>query len=228
MTTYPNGYGTPPQQLTIAEVAAKHPKLNPEFLRRVLAMMVGCPNPLGIGGGARSSAAQEVLFRSRYVAYTVPPGIRWDGSYWRKKDGVASAAPPGSSYHEDDIAGGALAVDMIGDLVWMKAACAGYGLREFSTVNSEPWHVQPAEIPASRSKWDGTPITATPPPTEDDDMPRFIYIAKPPASRAGQPWLVVADADVRAAISSDTTRGMEEVTIDDPDQYDNLRKCAGV
>ncbi len=171
MSTYPDGWATPPRQLTIDEITARHAKSNPEFLRRVMAMMVDCPTSLGIGESSRSSAQQEAVFRQRYVAYTSPPGIQWDGAWWRKKPGVASAAPPGSSYHEDDVPGGSLAVDMIGDLKWMKAACASYGLREFSEVNSEPWHVQPAELPTGRSRWDGTPIAYFPLPGDTPPPP---------------------------------------------------------
>lgn len=235
--TYPDGWSTPPRQLTIDEVAKRHSKSNPEFLRRVMAMMVDCPTSLGIGESSRSSAQQEAVFRQRYVPYTVPPGIFWDGAWWRKKNGVAAAAPPGRSYHEDDIPGGSLAVDMIGDLKWMKAACANYGLREFSQVNSEPWHVQPAEIPTARSAWDGTPIQYIPlpsdpkPPTDDEDD--MAYLAIPPTERHGKPWLYVSSS-VRPATTFDINDGVPQRKMDDipaeyrAQQYDDLYKAAGL
>ena len=114
-----------------------------------------------------------------------------------------------------------------------------YGLHTFITAPSpEPWHMQCVEMRGYQT-WivngrrdplhlDLPGEHPTPDPDEDD-MPRFIYIAKPPnGSPADWPWLVVADATVRPAISSDTTQGLEQVVIADVGQYNNLRKAAGV
>ena len=162
-TLHPWGYGAWARRLTLAEMAERPDvaKLNPVFRDRLFAMMTAAAAEgvdLGIGGGARSSAQQERTFRARYVAHPSPPGIRWADAWWRKRPGVASAAPPGRSYHEDDMPGGALAADMIGNLEWMNANCDRFGLRHFRNVNREPWHVQPVEVPTSRSNYNGEPL----------------------------------------------------------------------
>jgi len=43
---------------------------------------------------------------------------------------------------------------------------------------------------------------------EDDDMPKHMYIAKPPVERPGQPWLLYADTDIREANSFDLQLGL--------------------
>lgn len=157
---YQWGYGTWARtDLTLDELVAKRDvaALHPEFRRRLIAMIDAARAAgvtIGIGGGARSAAAQEAMFRARYTGHLTPPGIRWAGRWWRRNPGVASAAPPGSSYHEDDIAGGALAADMTGDLAWIAANGHRWRLRDFADVNNEPWHVQPVEIPTARRDYD--------------------------------------------------------------------------
>lgn len=105
---------------------------------------------LGGGGGTRSSATQEAMFRDRYRPD--PNGeIEWNGQRWKHVKGAA-AAPPGRSFHEVG-----LAADLQGPGVnngWLKANAARFGLKEFSQVNNEPWHVQLAELPNSRSQYE--------------------------------------------------------------------------
>ena len=155
MTTFPYGYAggrrTLEQLLTIPVIR----RIDAEFRRRLFAMMQAAADSrvsLGIGGAWRSSTTQERLFRSRYEVD--PKGtVVWNGQRWRHVRG-AGAAPPGLSYHEATTAEGAcLAVDMVGDLVWMKNHCDAYGLVEFSQIGSEPWHVQPAGIPLGRRSY---------------------------------------------------------------------------
>jgi len=171
VTTFPYGYAggrrTFEQLLTISVIR----RIDAEFRRRLFAMMQAAADQkvsLGIGGAWRSSTTQERLFRARYEVS--PTGeIRWNGQRWKHVRGAA-AAPPGRSYHEATTSEGAcLAVDMVGDLGWMKAHCASYGLREFSGVNNEAWHVQPSDIPAGRSsysqdKYDPLPVWNLPTP----------------------------------------------------------------
>lgn len=184
MTTFPYGYAggrrTLEQLLTIPVIR----RLDPEFRRRLFAMMQAAADSrvsLGIGGAWRSSATQERLFRSRYEVD--PAGtIVWNGQRWKHVRGAA-AAPPGISYHESTTGeGGALAVDMVGDLGWMKQHCAGYGLIEFTDLG-EPWHVQPKEISRSRRGYsivrdDPLPVwklpTPDPTPTHPDPPPLRI------------------------------------------------------
>jgi hypothetical protein len=143
--------------LTRTELEAKETvyKLHPEFWRRFIALCefgYECGVPLGVGTGWRVQP------------YPPPPGF----------------APPGNSNHEgfpaDGWSGGAVAIDTVPDISWdwMEVNCAPYGLRTFRDVNSEPWHVQPSDIPAGRNyrtePWD-LPVWNLPGGLEEDDMP---------------------------------------------------------
>lgn len=170
MTTFPYGYRgarlTLDQYMTISVIR----RIDPEFRRRLFAMMQAAADVkvgLGIGGAWRSSTTQERLFRSRYEVDPLGP-IRWNGQRWKHVRGAA-AAPPGRSYHESTTEdGGCLAVDMVGNLAWMKANCKAYGLLEFTDLK-EPWHVQPSDVPRGRSsysdRYDPLPIWVLPTPT---------------------------------------------------------------
>lgn len=122
--------------------------LNATFRERLEAMMADNPN-VKVGGGFRSGAQQETLFKSRYSRTSEKTGVFWDGSYWKKNPGVADAAPPGLSMHEIG-----LAADLTGDLDWVQKNAHRYGLKTFADVNDEPWHVQPAELPNSRRQYE--------------------------------------------------------------------------
>ncbi len=150
--TYPVGYAGARKNRDQLNAWGEWQMLAPEFRRRLVAMFDACPNDLGIGGGGRSRAQQEALFRSRY--YPCTSGIYFDGQRWCRRSGVASAAPPGSSFHEDvPELGGAIAADLIGDIAWAGREGHRFGLKDFSDVNSEPWHFQPSELPNGRSTW---------------------------------------------------------------------------
>lgn len=106
---------------------------------------------LGPGGGTRSTERQRQMFLERYRPD--PNGkIEWNGQRWRHVSGAA-AAPPGRSMHEIG-----MAADLAGPGVnngWLKANVAKFGLKEFSNVNNEPWHVQLKEFPNSRREYEG-------------------------------------------------------------------------
>lgn len=165
--TFPYGYAGDPQgmatMLTRAQCEDKETvyKLHPEFWRRMIALMEHGYRqgvPLGVGTGWRVQPDPP------------PPGF----------------APAGNSNHEgfpaDGAHGGAVAIDTVPDVSWgwMEANLAPYGLRSFRNVNDEPWHVQPAEIPASRN-WRSEPWTLArwplpeedPMPLSDDDLERI-------------------------------------------------------
>jgi hypothetical protein len=177
VTLFPYGYRgaklSLDQHLTISVIR----RIDPEFRRRLFSMMQAAADQkvsLGIGGAWRSSTTQEKLFRSRYEV-AADGEIRWNGQRWKHVRGAA-AAPPGRSYHEATTAEGAcLAVDMVGDLQWMKTHCAAYGLREFSAVNGELWHVQPSDIPGGRGsysdRYDPLPVWNLPTPAPDPIHP---------------------------------------------------------
>jgi len=142
-------YGYNGSKISLTELKSKPDfnKLNPRFSKRLLQMMRANPN-VGIGGGTRSSASQETMFKSRYRRTEEETGIFWDGSYWEHVSGAA-AAPPGRSFHEIG-----LAADLVGDLDWMNAHAHEFGLKHFAGVNNEPWHVQPSDLPNSRKKYE--------------------------------------------------------------------------
>ena len=147
--TYPFGYakdgagvagmGT---MLTIAQLETKTTvkKLHPEFWRRYRALMEHALTQgihLGVGTGWRIQPNPP------------PPGF----------------ASPGNSNHEgfpaDGVSGGAVAIDTVCDVSWqwMEVNLKAYGLRSFKVPSStgyggsnEPWHIQPAEIPAGRMR----------------------------------------------------------------------------
>lgn len=179
MDGYLYGYGNPPSRLTLVQLEQRQTwsGLDPEFRRRLLALFDASNGTLGIGGGWRSAAQQEALFRSRYTSHDSPPGTLWLGKYWRLRPGMAPSTPPGRSYHEDSTPGGAIAADLIGNLAFGLAHGKEFGLRDLADVNDEPWHFQPIEVPTARRNHDGGPLarwplptTPTTPTTPEDDF----------------------------------------------------------
>lgn len=171
VSTYPYGYETPPKRVTVADLDGKATwsKLHPEMRRRLLAMFDAAQeadHDLGLGGGWRTDAIQLATFMARHVE--VPSGgcCVYQGKHYALKPHMAPAAPPGNSYHEPtNVDGQAFAADLIGDLTWMNANCWRFGLIHFARVNNEPWHVQPTELPRSRSKYAGQALAVWPLPT---------------------------------------------------------------
>ncbi len=145
---YSVGYGGKKVTLGAVASAPSVAKLNPKFRERLLRMIQDNPS-VGIGSGFRDPADQRTMFLGRYSKTSEKTDIFWEGSYWKKKEGVAPAAPPGFSMHEIG-----LAADLTGDLDWVQKNAAKYGLKTFGGVNGEPWHVQPAELPNSRPEYE--------------------------------------------------------------------------
>ena len=145
---YSVGYGGKKKSLAEASNIPTVSKLNPKFRERILKMMQDNP-AVGVGEGYRSSATQRQGFMQRYSKTSEKTGIFWEGSYWKKKSGVAPMTPPGMSMHEIG-----LAADLTGDLDWVQKNASKYGLKTFAGVNGEPWHVQPAELPDGRSAYE--------------------------------------------------------------------------
>jgi len=142
-------------------------KMHPTMQQRVDQLVAASGGKVGIGQGYRSSAQQEAMFRSRYRKTSSPTdksgnkNWEWDGSYWEHVSG-AQAAPPGRSMHEIG-----LAADLTGDMGWITANAARFGLKHFANMG-EPWHVQPSELPSGRSEyekagrpWGGAPMSSS-------------------------------------------------------------------
>ena len=160
----PYGYGS--NKLPISQLSSKSgfSKLHSTFQDRLKKMFADNP-AVGFGGGWRDPSYQEKMFRSRYTPTDKETNIFWDGQYWEHTSG-APAAPPGKSMHEIG-----LAADLVGDLDWVQKHAHEYGLKTFAGVNGEPWHVQPAELPNSRSEYEKQSApwgTAGAPPASPD------------------------------------------------------------
>jgi hypothetical protein len=161
-TMVPSGFGGKKTSFSAAQNRPSVTGLNSKFKERLFRMMADNPN-VGIGEGSRTEATQRQLFLSRYKKVTDggKGDVEWEGAQWKRVSG-APATPPGHSMHELG-----LAADLVGDLKWVQENASRYGLKTFESVNGEPWHVQPAELPNSRweyekggSEW-GMPSGAT-------------------------------------------------------------------
>lgn len=159
--TFPSGYGSTMLTLAKIRLRADVRLLDPEMRRRIFRLMrhawrLGIP--LGIGGAGRSSSAQRAEFMRRH--YVDPAGaISFEGRRWSRHSGMLPLAPPGRSYHEEIPPHGALAVDTVParSWGWQNANCHLFGLRHFGDVNGEPHHLQPVELPTSRSDYNANP-----------------------------------------------------------------------
>lgn len=135
--------------------ASSFKKMHPTMQQRITKMVIASGGRVGFGGGYRSTESQTQMFTSRYSVVTDQEAIKrkdydyhWNGKYWKHTSG-APAAPPGRSMHEIG-----LAADMTGDMDWIVANASKFGLKHFKSVNNEPWHVQPSELPDSRTKYE--------------------------------------------------------------------------
>jgi len=121
---------------------------------------------LYVAEGFRSLEKQRDYFFARYYRVGAATAVRYDGSYWAKRSGVAVAAVPGTSNH-----GLGIALDLWSGidssfrsaqhLAFAEIAIAE-GWVNTGTAFAEPWH------------WQGTPTSvvgagsSTPIPLEDD------------------------------------------------------------
>lgn len=164
--TYRTGYGTTRRTLADLKAWSRFADIHPEMQRRLLALMDDARVAgidLGIGGGVRTVAEQFALFDSRHNPATTGC-CHYDGKTWALVPGAAHAAPPGRSFHEPSVPlNGKLwgvAVDVVGwENGWVNAPgrLEKYGLRSFADLSGsmkEPWHLQPIELPSSRSRFD--------------------------------------------------------------------------
>lgn len=141
-------YGAP---ASIAEVKNKSgfKAMHPNMQNRLLNMMREGKGKVGFGEGIRDSKVQERMFLDRYRPD--PSGnVTYQGKQWKLVKG-AQAAPPGRSMHEIGLAADLVSTD---GHKWMNANAHRFGLKHFASVGNEPWHVQPAELPNSRRKYE--------------------------------------------------------------------------
>ena len=99
MTTYMTGYAGKTMTREQLLQWTVWQRFEPEFRRRLLALMDECiaaGKPIGIGGGWRSSEAQRSLFLSRYRVEDdndLTGDTFFEGKYWEKLPGVAAVSP---------------------------------------------------------------------------------------------------------------------------------------
>jgi hypothetical protein len=190
-TTFPYGYNS--ERLTLEQIRARPmcSRIDAEMWRRLSAMIEAAKVAgvdLGIGGAWRSASSQRGLFLDRHTVVSTGGCCGFEGKRYALKPGAAHAAPPGRSYHEESTpAGHCLAVDMLSSdgHRWMNANCETFGLKHFATVNREPWHVQPVEVPTSRTSYR---------PTLHHPLPVFALPAPPAPPQAEHPLVAVARA----------------------------------
>jgi peptidoglycan hydrolase-like protein with peptidoglycan-binding domain len=156
MTDYPTYWD---KRVTIDKIVTSRTfeGMHPTMKERVRNLIEASGGKVGLGQGLRDSTQQLQMFLSRHVPD--PSGkISYDGKQWTKLPKVAAAAPPGMSMHEIG-----LAADMTGDMGWLGDNAARFDLQTFENVNSEPWHVQPAELPRGRAAYQKKPQWGMPP-----------------------------------------------------------------
>lgn len=151
MTTYPI-YGAPNKpaprvDLDVILRCSNYTGMHPTMKERLRALMEASGGRLGWGQGVRTPQQQLQMFLARHTLD--PTGdVVWNGQHYRHTSGAA-AVPPGRSMHEIG-----LAADMVGDFGWLHDNCARFGLQTFESVNNEPWHVQPVELPRGRAEYE--------------------------------------------------------------------------
>jgi hypothetical protein len=157
--TYLFGYAGQRKSVAEMERTLTWARGEPEFRRRIVALLDACPHDLGVGTLWRSEDVQAANYARDPKTF----------------------APPGRSWHESSTPEGhALAVDLLNyqpAIGWADANAHRFGLHSFRTVNNEIWHYQPVEIPNRRyptgSLWvNGLPEWKLPgAPSEEEDMP---------------------------------------------------------
>lgn len=126
----------------------------------------------------RPRSVQERVFKARYVRVSYRTGTFWDGSFWRKRPKVATAAVPGTSNHgwgravdvgeERDRDATAESLDAA-TLAWLIEHAPGYGWSW--ELQDEPWHIRQVAgdtIPAALRAWEAR--QHQPDDEQDEDM----------------------------------------------------------
>lgn len=159
MLTYLYGYSgarkTKEQMLAWWQFAM----VDPEMQRRWFALMDAAQDAghdVGTGGAGRTSEGQLSLALSRHYKVSSGGCCSYQGQRYMLRAGMAHAAFPGKSYHEPTTPlGHCLAIDAFGwQDHWLKNNAHRFGLDTAEDASTkEEWHVQPIEVPASRSNY---------------------------------------------------------------------------
>lgn len=198
--TYRTGYSTTRRTIEELKAWSRFSNIHPEMQRRTIALMDAARAAgvdLGIGGGFRTEAEQFSLFDSRHDVVASGGCCSYDGKRWALVTG-AHAAPPNRSYHEATIpyAGRAYgaAFDMVGwESGWMEENIARFGMKTFTDVNGENWHIQMVEVPNSRSSY-------------DPNIHLITTWSLPVAAPAPSPVIVVPKPTIRSGSIGDQVR----------------------
>lgn len=164
--------------------------LEPEFARRLMGAMQECVDDgydIGIGGSIRTRAAQLAGFmrvhRPAVLGEPIPRSCRTcvlEGVQYVLLPHASHKAKPDGSYHEPlqpPFPPVVLAADMVGDRhIFATVYAPRWGLRDFLKVNGEEWHIQPADLPHSRSKFRPAMFPLKRWPREEDDMAALVNI----------------------------------------------------
>lgn len=165
---------------------------------------------IGIGGSIRTRAAQLAGFmrvhRPAVLGEPIPRSCRTcvlEGVQYVLLPHASHKAKPDGSYHEPlqpPFPPVVLAADMVGDRhIFATVYAPRWGLRDFLKVNGEEWHIQPADLPHSRSKFRPAMFPLKRWPREEDDMAKVVTI-----EGDDKPWLVTGT--VLQRVSPDTAK----------------------
>jgi len=147
-------------------------ELLPSFQAAAAEFRAEAGVPVYVAEAYRSDDDQRTMFLARYFRVSYPTGVRYDGSYWVKFKGAATAAVPGSVFARHRLG---QALDLWSGIdtsfsspnhrIWVRAA-AKHGWVNTGRNFGEPWHQQrtPSAVPAAPAP---TPIAES---QEDDDM----------------------------------------------------------
>lgn len=170
--------------------------LDPEFARRLLGALQECHDAgyteIGIGGTYRSTETQRLGFLRSHDVYIGAPeqllrrlktcrACDLDGVKYVLKPKTAHKAKPGGSCHERltaPLPEYVYAADMVGAHrhIFATVYAPRWGLVHFGKVNGEEWHIQPADLPHSRSKFRPAMFPLKRWPREEDDMAALVII----------------------------------------------------
>lgn len=209
--------GGDPDNVKAARSSSSFQAMHPKMQERIIDMLSDNPN-VRFGKGLRSADEQRQMFLSRYQKTSSEynsrgqKNIQWEGSYWEHVSGHA-AAPPGRSMHEIG-----LAADLEGDLAWVQANSAKYGLKNFANVNNEPHHVQPEELPNSRkvyekdgASWGRGPANAAP-FSANSDFGDTLDHSEPTTMTSSTAGVPLSRTSPFSSISERVSRSISEIT----------------